>query len=63
MNAKSISIQPNKVYTYKEAQEALGITGWGFRPIMAKGLLKPQLIGKQYRFMGSELIDFVKNGK
>lgn len=57
------SILPNAVYGFKEAAEVLGITTWGLRPVIKAGLLKPTVIGTKYRFLGSELIGYIKNNK
>lgn len=49
-------INPNGVYTPKEAQELLKVSNSTMKRLLKKGLIRANKIGKQYRILGHELL-------
>ena len=49
-------IKPNEVYTTIEAQEFLKISSSTMKRLIKNGLIRTNKIGKQYRFLGHELL-------
>lgn len=49
-------IQPNQVYTPKEAQDLLKVSNSTMKRLLKAGLLRANKIGKQYRILGHELL-------
>ncbi|OIO19903.1 MAG: hypothetical protein COY69_00055 [Candidatus Magasanikbacteria bacterium CG_4_10_14_0_8_um_filter_32_14] len=49
-------IKPNEVYTTVEAQDLLKVSASTMKRLLKKGLIRANKIGKQYRFLGHELL-------
>ena len=52
-------IEPNKVYTTKEAQAFLKISNSTIKRLLKKGIIKAYKVGGQYRIWGSEILILV----
>ena len=52
-------INPNEVYTTREAQELLKVSNSTIKRMLKKGLLRANKIGKQYRILGHEILRLV----
>jgi len=49
-------IQPNEVYTTKEAEDLLRVSNSTMKRLLKQGLIRANKIGKQYRILGHELL-------
>ena len=49
-------IRPNEVYTTQEAQELLKVSSSTMKRLIKAGLIRVNKIGKQYRFLGHDLL-------
>ncbi len=56
----STAIEPTAVYTVKEACELLNIPMSTFRILLGRGEIKGKKVGRQWRFLGSTLLDYLK---
>ncbi|PIY89385.1 MAG: hypothetical protein COY73_01075 [Candidatus Nealsonbacteria bacterium CG_4_10_14_0_8_um_filter_37_14] len=52
-------IDPNEVYTTKEAQEFLKISTSTTKRLLKKGIIKAHKVGGTYRIWGSEILKLV----
>jgi len=52
-------IEPNKVYTTKEAQDFLKVSNSTIKRLLKKGIIKAYKVGGQYRIWGSEILNLV----
>jgi len=52
-------IDPNEVYTTKEAQEFLKISPSTTKRLLKKGIIKAHKVGGTYRIWGSEILKLV----
>lgn len=55
-------IEPNRVYTLAEACEILSLPQSTFRLLVKRGEIKGWKAGRQWRFLGQELLAAVKKG-
>jgi len=53
------NIQPNEVYTTKEAQDFLKISKSTIKRYLKKGIIKANKIGGRYKILGKELLRLV----
>lgn len=53
---KLMEIKPNEVYTTIEAQDLLKVSNSTMKRLIKKGLIRVNKIGKQYRFLGHDLL-------
>ncbi|EKE06664.1 MAG: hypothetical protein ACD_18C00306G0002 [uncultured bacterium] len=51
-----MEIKPNSVYTTTEAQDLLKISSSTMKRLLKQGLIRANKIGKQYRFLGHDLL-------
>lgn len=49
-------ILPNEVYTTQEAQKLLKVSSSTMKRLIKSGLIRVNKIGKQYRFLGHDLL-------
>lgn len=52
-------IEPNKIYTTKEAQTFLKVSNSTIKRMLKKGIIKAYKVGGQYRIWGSEILILV----
>jgi len=52
-------INPNEVYTTREAEDLLKISTSTMKRLLKKGLLRANKVGKQYRILGHEILRLV----
>lgn len=52
-------INPNEVYTTKEAEKLLKVSNSTMKRLLKDGLLRANKVGKQYRILGHELLRLV----
>ena len=52
-------IEPNRVYTFEEACGALQLSPSTFRLLIKRGEIKGWKAGRQWRFLGRELLSAV----
>ena len=52
-------INPNQVYTTKEAQDFLKISTSTIKRLLKKGIIKAYKVGGTYRIWGSEILKLV----
>ena len=52
-------IDPNEVYTTKEAQEFLKISTSTTKRLLKRGIIKAYKVGGRYRIWGSEILKLV----
>ncbi len=52
-------IQPNAVYTTVEAQQLLKVSSSTMKRLLKKGMLRANKVGRQYRFIGKEILRLV----
>jgi len=52
-------IEPNQVYTTKEARSFLKISNSTIKRFLKKGILKANKVGGRYRILGAELLRLV----
>jgi len=50
---------PNEVYTTVEAQDLLKVSASTMKRLIKKGLIRANKIGKQYRFLGHDLLSLL----
>lgn len=55
----SPEIQPYAVYTTSETQKLLKISSSTMKRILKRGLLRTNKVGKQYRILGKEILNFL----
>jgi len=53
------NIQPNEVYTTKEAQDFLKISKSTIKRYLKKGIIKANKVGGRYKILGKELLRLV----
>lgn len=49
-------IDPNEIYTTREAQSLLKISSSTMKRLLKKGLIKANKVGGQYRILGKEIL-------
>jgi len=54
-------IEPRRVYTVEEARKLLGLPVSTFRLLVRRGEIRGRKAGRQWRFLGSELLKFLQN--
>ena len=52
-------INPNEIYTTKEAQNFLKVSSSTFKRLLKKGIIKAYKVGGTYRIWGSEILILV----
>jgi len=52
-------IEPEEVYTTKEAQEFLKVSSSTFKRLLKQGIIKAYKVGGTYRIWGSEILRLV----
>jgi excisionase family DNA binding protein len=52
-------INPNEVYTTREAQELLKVSRSTMKRLLKKGLIRANKIGGQYRILGKEMLRII----
>jgi len=52
-------IEPDEVYTTKEAQDFLKISKSTMKRFLKRGIIKAHKVGGQYRIWGSEILNLV----
>ncbi len=52
-------IEPDKVYTTKEARAFLKVSESTMKRMLKKGIIKAYRVGGQYRIWGSEILNLV----
>jgi len=52
-------IEPNKIYTTKEAQDFLKVSKSTIKRLLKKGMIRAYKVGGQYRIWGSEILILV----
>lgn len=55
-----VEIVANSVYTYADLQRIIGITKRTLSEYVDKKELRPIVFGNKYRFLGSEILRFLK---
>ena len=61
MDTRRENIEPRTVYTLKEARGLLGLSETTFRLLMQRGQIKGRKAGRQWRFLGKELLRFIED--
>lgn len=56
-----IEVLENATYSNSEAQSILGLKKNAMGERIAKGDLKPSIMGNKYRFFGKDLIDYLRS--
>lgn len=54
------AIVPNTAYNIEEARKLLGLSRTTLRLLVREGKLKGRKIGKQWRFLGSDLLELLE---
>jgi predicted site-specific integrase-resolvase len=54
------TLQENAVYTYKDLEEIVGVSKRTLSGFVESKKLKPIIFGNKYRFLGSEIIRFLR---
>jgi len=54
-----MQINPHEVYTTKETREFLKISDSTIKRLLKNGIIKAYKIGKQYRILGSEILQLI----
>ena len=54
-------IKPHKVYTLEEARQILVLSDTTFRLLLRRGEIRGRKAGRQWRFLGSELLKFFED--
>jgi excisionase family DNA binding protein len=52
-------IHPNGIYTSKETEQLLKISGSTVKRLLKKGLIKANKVGRQYRILGKEILRLI----
>lgn len=52
-------IEPNKVYTTKEAQDFLKVSKSTMKRLLKRGIIKAYKVGGTYRIWGDEILNLV----
>lgn len=52
-------IDPNSVYTTKEASEVLKVSSSTMKRLLKKGVIRANKVGGQYRILGHEILRLV----
>lgn len=55
-----MNIESNRVYTFDEVLEILKLSPVTLRKLVRKGAIHATKLGKQYRFLGSEIVETLK---
>jgi excisionase family DNA binding protein len=55
-------IEPHVVYTLEEARQLLVLSETTFRLLLRRGEIKGRKAGRQWRFLGSDLLEFFRDG-
>ena len=55
----NMAIDPNEIYTTRETQDLLKISGSTMKRLLKRGLIKANKIGGQYRILGKEILKAV----
>ena len=58
-----MNIEPNRVYTFDEVLKLLQLSPVTLRKLVRNGDVPASKLGKQYRFLGTELIKALEKGK
>ena len=58
-----MDIEPNKIYTFGEVLEVLKLSPVTLRKLVRSGDVPASKLGKQYRFLGAELLRALKKRK
>jgi excisionase family DNA binding protein len=58
-----MQIEANRVYTFDEVLEILKLSPGTLRRLVKKGVVPATKLGKQYRFLGSELLKRFESDK
>lgn len=58
-----MDIEPNRVYTFDEILEVLKLSPVTLRKLVRNGDVPASKLGKQYRFLGAELLKAFNNRK
>lgn len=56
-----MDIEPNKVYKFDEVLELLKLSPVTLRKLVRNGDVPASKLGKQYRFLGTELLRILEN--
>ena len=56
-------IEPTGVYTLQQVKEIFGFGRDVGIKLRKKGLIKPVRLGKEYRFLGEDLIQLARSGR
>ena len=56
-----MDIEPNRVYTFDEVLEVLKLSPVTLRKLVRNGDVPASRLGKQYRFLGAELLKALEN--
>ena len=56
-----MDIEPNRVYTFDEVLKVLKLSPVTLRKLVRNGDVPASKLGKQYRFLGSELLRTLEN--
>jgi len=59
----NLDIEPNRVYTFDEVLEVLKLSPVTLRKLVRSGDVPASKLGKQYRFLGAELLKALENLK
>lgn len=54
------TIEPQRVYNLQEARKVLDLSDATFRLLMKRGEIKGKKLGRQWRFLGSDLLNVLK---
>jgi len=57
----NLDIEPNRVYTFDEVLEVLKLSPVTLRKLVRNGDVPASKLGKQYRFLGAELLKALEN--
>ncbi len=58
-----MNIEPNRVYTFHEVSKLLQLSPVTLRKLVRIGGLPASKLGKQYRFLGNEILKVLAEGK
>lgn len=53
------NIEPNKVYTTKEAQDYLKVSKSTIKRLLKRGIIRANKVGGRYKILGEELLRLV----
>ena len=54
-------IRENAVYNYRQAQKFLGVGERTISKLIARGEISVRTVGTKYRFLGSEILRYLKS--